>query len=566
VNAADDGGDISVLLVDDRADNLLALEAILAPLGHRLVKVSSGEEALKRLLTDEFALILLDVMMPGMDGFETAARIKQREKTRDVPIIFLTALTDDVGNAMRGFSSGAVDFITKPFESWLLIAKVRVFIELYEKNRLLLHQRQRLARRLDERLIAEARQLRKIADAAIAINGARSLEEMQQLICEQARDLIGAHHAVMHTSMGETPRTAVAQSIKYGWKPVAGTDLHLDRVLELVSAQARPVRMTREDLRRHPARRAVDEADHPLSQGWLGVPLTGRLDRPVGVLQVADKVHGDFTDTDESILVQVAQMASVAVEKAELYHREHLIAETLQRSLLPAALADVPGVQLASRYHPGSSGSDVGGDWYDAVPLADGRVALTIGDVVGRGGTAGAIRGQLRIAMRAYALQGLAPTEVFDALNRLVQDFDDDHFATAIYLTIDPGSMEVSMVNAGHPPPVVVRPDGSTELLQGGLGPPLNVADGEPVAAAHLTLEPGSTVFLYTDGLVEERGESLDLGLRRLQDVLEACTNGPEEMCDRALAKLDAPDKGDDVAVLAARIGASSAEDVPAHG
>jgi CheY-like chemotaxis protein len=98
---------VSVLLVDDRRDNLLALEAILAPLGHRLVIAESGEEALKRLLVEDFALILLDVMMPGMDGFETAARIKQRERSRDIPIIFLTALTDDIGNAMRGFSSGS---------------------------------------------------------------------------------------------------------------------------------------------------------------------------------------------------------------------------------------------------------------------------------------------------------------------------------------------------------------------------------------------------------------------------------------------------------------------------
>jgi serine phosphatase RsbU (regulator of sigma subunit)/CheY-like chemotaxis protein len=555
-DVADDRGAVSVLLVDDRRDNLLALTAILEPLGHRLVTAESGAEALKKLLTEDFALILLDVMMPGMDGFETAARIKQREKSRDIPIIFLTALTDDVGNAMRGFSSGAVDFITKPFESWMLVAKVKVFIELYRKNRLLEHQRQLLARRLDERLLAEARKLHRLAEAAMAINEARSLDEMQQLISVRARDIIGAHHAVTHTLLGDRPRTSVAQSIKYGWKPTAGPDLHLDRVLELVTQQGRPVRMTREDVSRQPgvAGSDADVEHHPLTQGWLGVPLTGRFERPVGVLQVADRVSGDFTDADEAILVQLAQMASVAVEKAELYHREHLIAETLQRSLLPAALPDVPGIQLASRYLPGGAGSEVGGDWYDAIPLDDGRVALTIGDVVGRGVTAAAIMGQLRIAMRAYCLQGLGPLGVMAGLNRLGQDFDEDHFATTIVMEVDPATLELCLVNAGHLPPVLIRPDGSSELLEGGLGPPLNVP-GEASSDVHtVTVEPGSTVFLYTDGLVEERGESLDLGLRRLQDILESCTNGPEQMCDEALEKLGAADKGDDVAVLAARI------------
>jgi serine phosphatase RsbU (regulator of sigma subunit)/CheY-like chemotaxis protein len=544
---------VSVLLVDDRRDNLLALEAILAPLGHRLVIAESGEEALKRLLVEDFALILLDVMMPGMDGFETAARIKQRERSRDIPIIFLTALTDDIGNAMRGFSTGAVDFISKPFESWMLLAKVKVFIDLYLKNRLLLHQRQLLARRLDERLLAEARQLRRLAEAAMAINAARSLEEMQQLISERARDIINAHHAVTYTVLGDRPRMFVAQSIKYGWKPVDGPDHRLDRVMELVTQQRRPVRMTRDDLTRRPDGDADEGDHHPLTQGWLGVPLSGRFERPVGVLQVADKVQGDFTDADEAILVQLAQMASVAVEKAELYHREHLIAETLQRSLLPAALPEIPGMQLASRYMPGGAGSEVGGDWYDAIPLEDGRVALTIGDVVGRGVTAAAIMGQLRIAMRAYCLQGLGPIAVMEGLNRLGQDFDDDHFATTLVMDIDPATMELCFANAGHLPPVLIHPDGSSELLEGGLGPPLNAPGPGPTEAHRLTVEPGSTVFLYTDGLVEERGENLDVGLRRLQDILEASTSGPEQMCDEALEKLGAVDKGDDVAVLAAR-------------
>ncbi|ACY98198.1 MULTISPECIES: response regulator [Thermomonospora] len=129
-----------ILLVDDREENLVALEAILSSLDQDLVRARSGEEALKALLTDEYAVILLDVVMPGMDGFETARDIKRRKKTRDVPIIFLTAVDSDPDYAFRGYAAGAVDFIAKPFDPWVLRAKVSVFVELHRKNRQLREQ------------------------------------------------------------------------------------------------------------------------------------------------------------------------------------------------------------------------------------------------------------------------------------------------------------------------------------------------------------------------------------------------------------------------------------------
>ncbi|MBC6463114.1 two-component system response regulator [Actinomadura sp. HBU206391] len=129
-----------ILLVDDREENLIALEAILSSLDQDLVRATSGEEALKALLTDEYAVILLDVVMPSMDGFETARDIKRRKKTRDVPIIFLTAVNSDPDYAFRGYAAGAVDFIAKPFDPWVLRAKVSVFVELHNKNRQLREQ------------------------------------------------------------------------------------------------------------------------------------------------------------------------------------------------------------------------------------------------------------------------------------------------------------------------------------------------------------------------------------------------------------------------------------------
>ena len=145
----------SILLVDDRPENLLALEAALEPLDQNLVKANSGEEALRLLLREEFAVILLDVQMPGMDGFDTAIQIKEREKTKDIPIIFLTAISREPHHALRGYSTGAVDYMAKPFDPWVLRAKVAVFVDLYEKSSLLKKQKELLAQRLEERYRAE---------------------------------------------------------------------------------------------------------------------------------------------------------------------------------------------------------------------------------------------------------------------------------------------------------------------------------------------------------------------------------------------------------------------------
>jgi len=140
----------NILLVDDRPENLLALEAILSSLDQTLVRATSGEEALKALLGDDYAVILLDVQMPGMDGFETASHIKRRERTRDIPIIFLTAINREPQHAFRGYSAGAVDYLAKPFDPWVLRAKVSVFVELYLKNRQLREQAEMLRSQLDD--------------------------------------------------------------------------------------------------------------------------------------------------------------------------------------------------------------------------------------------------------------------------------------------------------------------------------------------------------------------------------------------------------------------------------
>lgn len=170
---APDGATVKILLVDDRPENLVALEAILHGLGHELLKVTSGEEALKRLLVEEIALILLDVQMPGMDGFETATHIKQRQRTRDIPILFLTAIDGESHQAFRGYTVGAVDYLSKPFDPWVLRAKVSVFIELYSRRRELSEQAELLRRQLDGLKAADVAE--NLARAVAATSRAQQL-------------------------------------------------------------------------------------------------------------------------------------------------------------------------------------------------------------------------------------------------------------------------------------------------------------------------------------------------------------------------------------------------------
>ena len=189
----------NILLVDDRAENIVALEAILSSLNQTLVPARSGDAALKALLSDEFAVILLDVLMPGMDGFETAAHIKRRPKTRDVPIIFLTARNAEPDYAFRSYSAGAVDYIAKPFDPWVLRAKVSVFVDLYTKSRQLSDQATMLRAQLGDSLAA-AEAVRSDADPVLAELSAR-LAAVEDMVTVLSGQTSGAADAAISESM-----------------------------------------------------------------------------------------------------------------------------------------------------------------------------------------------------------------------------------------------------------------------------------------------------------------------------------------------------------------------------
>ena len=236
--------------------------------------------------------------------------------------------------------------------------------------------------------------------------------------------------------------------------------------------------------------------------------------------------------------LEVARLREeVAAAERERARRAEAVAETLQRSLLPERLPELPELQLAGRYVPAGRELHVGGDWYDAIPLADGRVVLAIGDVAGHGIRAAAVMGEVSHALRAYAREGYTPAELLRRLDSLVLGAPGIPMVTCQCALLDPATGELRWASAGHPPPLVVRADGAVEWLETRVAHPLGVMPGTRQTEAEGRLEDGDALVLFTDGLVERRGPTIDDGCRRAVGGA-ARPAEPDAMCDAALATL----------------------------
>lgn len=284
----------------------------------------------------------------------------------------------------------------------------------------------------------------------------------------------------------------------------------------------------------------------------LGVPLLAG-GAVTGVILVGVPPPRRFIDDDLLLLALAGDRVALAIDHARVFEREHRIAETLQRSLLPDRLPALPGLEVAARYLPAASEAEVGGDWYDVIPITAGRVGLVMGDVAGKGLAAASMVGRLRSALRAYAMEGHDPPTVVSRLNQLVwSEVHDSEMATLAYVVIDPAENTVSWVNAGHLPPLVIGGDHSTSFLEGPGAVPLGVMSFPTYTSETRELPPGATVLLYTDGLVERPGEMLDSGLERLAATARGAGDGPERLCDGLVRGLvPGGAASDDVALLA---------------
>ncbi|MFF9625715.1 SpoIIE family protein phosphatase [Streptomyces griseosporeus] len=283
-------------------------------------------------------------------------------------------------------------------------------------------------------------------------------------------------------------------------------------------------------------------------QSWAFLPLTVS-GRTMGAWMAAFTYPVAFTPDERSVLTTVARMLAQALSRAGAAETERELTDGLQRSMLPSLGEGIPGMGIAARYVPTGGGLQVGGDWYDMIPLPSGRFALVIGDVQGHDVRAAGLMGQLRIALRAYAAEGHRPDAVLSRASRFfygITHGDDDlaalRFATCLYVEVDPATGTVETARAGHLDPAVRMPDGTVMLRATAGGLPLGIDPDSDYPTTRLALEPGETLLLCTDGLVETGGHDLDSGWRRIRAVLEDHRDGDlEELADALVGAVHGP-------------------------
>ncbi|MET8329966.1 SpoIIE family protein phosphatase [Streptomyces sp. NPDC005181] len=306
------------------------------------------------------------------------------------------------------------------------------------------------------------------------------------------------------------------------------------------------------------------ESMQDLAAAYPGIPLDAHVGaraflpliasgRPVGSCILGFDHPRGFTPEERTVLTALAGLIAQSLQRAQRYDTESALARGLQNALLPHRLPVLEHVDTAGRYLAGTQGMDVGGDWYDVIETERG-LALVIGDVQGHGAAAAATMGQLRSAVRAFALSGHDPQEVVSGTNRLLIDLDPGQIASCCYIVLDPVTGRTQAVRAGHPQPLLRRPDHTTEVLDLPGGIVLGVAPGASYPVSDLLLDPGAILALFTDGLIEHAGADIDLGIERLRSTIErADLPSLADMADLVIreAKHEA-DRPDDIALLLA--------------
>ncbi|MEV7612646.1 SpoIIE family protein phosphatase [Streptomyces sp. NPDC089799] len=328
-----------------------------------------------------------------------------------------------------------------------------------------------------------------------------------------------------------------------------------DRLVTRCVHTAQPVivpRVGAEDLRRIArSAKAAEQLKRAGVHSYLAVPLIARGE-VLGALDLKRARNPlPFDEDDVLTATELAARAAVSIDNARWYQSVRNSAVTLQRSLLPGLPPHPPGLEIASRYHPAHGSSEVGGDWYDVIPLAGDKTALVVGDVMGSGIDAAATMGRLRTATNAFADLDLDPAEVLRHLDRITGGLEH-YIATCLYAVYDPGRAQLRFANAGHLPPAVLRAGGRVGLVELPTGAPLGVG-GVPFETTAVPFGRGDQLVLYTDGLVETRHDPIDERLAALVALLDDPARPLEETCDVLLDRLRRPEETDDVALLIAR-------------
>ena len=411
--------------------------------------------------------------------------------------------------------------------------------------------------RLTEQLSAAALRTARLQQATSMLAEALTVEQVVEVITEVGRTAIGALHSAVALLDGARLRV-VNGDLRNAPDSAAGElTLESPSVMTRAIATRRPVLVEDpDDLRRQfdgeleidPERVAASD-----ERSWVGLPLLA-AGAPLGALRFSFARPRKITEEERVFLEALAGQCSLAVERAGLYEREHTTAETLQRSLLPDQLPTLPGLVLEATYRPVAKNMEIGGDWYDAFRLADQRLAVAVGDVMGKGLTAAAGMGRVRNALRALALTDPRPAAVLGGLDRLFAATEQEEQVTTVaYLVIDPETGDGVLGNAGHLPALVLEAGCAPRFDGVEAGTPLGWAS--PRKQHAFSLRPGSTAVFYSDGLVENRNRGLDAGLEELAAVAaradEELLARPERFLEYLVERMLAGhEQDDDVTVL----------------
>jgi PAS domain S-box-containing protein len=413
--------------------------------------------------------------------------------------------------------------------------------------------------RLTEQLSAAALRTARLQQATSMLAEALTVEQVVQVITEVGRSAVGAERSAVAVLDPDRLRLRVVND---GGLPDSDGAHPYELPLSAPSVMTAAIQARRPLLLENPdaLRRLFEDSvgvqrflEHSDEKAWVGLPLLSS-GASIGALRFSFTRPRQITEEERVFLEALAGQCALALERATLYEREHTTAETLQRSLLPDSLPTVPGMILEARCMPVTRNMEIGGDWYDAFRLPDGRLAVATGDVMGKGLTAAAGMGRVRNALRALALTDPRPAAVLSGLDRLFQATElEEQVTTVAYLVVDPSTGDGIAGNAGHLPPLLLSPDHPPRLDPTEAGTPLGWAS--PRQQYAFRLPPGNTAVLYSDGLVENRKRGLDAGLDELVAVASqapaAVVEDPARLLgylvDRMLA---GHEQDDDVTVL----------------
>ncbi|MFE0250798.1 SpoIIE family protein phosphatase [Streptomyces sp. NPDC059010] len=507
-----------LLVVDDNADMRAYLTQLLQP-DYDVLLAADGRAALEVALAQPVELVLSDVMMPGMDGFELVRALRADSRTARLPIVLLTARAGEE-ESVQGRQAGADDYLAKPFSARQLLARVRTGLELS---------------RLREEVLTETRNqlavLASLADAGLRLSATldpdQILQTAGQILLTDFADQISIHLTAEKPAPAQSPLAYSAGTRLVAREVLAGAATHA------INGTA-----------------PAPTGPYPSPAAMLALPLHAH-GRTLGALVLVRRA--DYSPVERKYLENLAHRLALAYDNATRYRNERHLALSLQRALLPHRLPQVPGVRLATHYRASNRGAEVGGDWYDVLALPDGAVGLAIGDVMGHDVEAAIVMGQLRSALHSLAMEGAGPAQVLARLDAYLQSLAAERFATCLYAVYDPHRHSLSYASSGHLPPLLIAAD--TTYLE--LPPALPLGLGSTPVDREVAFPPGTSLLLYTDGLVENRALSLDGCLAALRQTCStlpaAARTDPQLITERALELLNTPDRvDDDTALLAA--------------